>query len=282
MRLDNDSRMGGTTSSSRNMLCFCGNGRLRSKKQYLSLLGSRICLIGCLLVCKTYGQELCSPDTTCNDNRVCEFGSLESYDVVRDYVFAVSGCSTSCINECTCVCNTSGIVFDELNQLPYPPYCSRSEICNNALVQRAMNYDTGGYACEAVFAIAMRSIYQLCAQIDNTCADGACSNPLCSSSKAPVCEQATGVPLEIQLLIVLYVIASLAAWQLSMSATVYFRYVPFAVPNVHTGKLFVTRWTNDKTDGESDRLLQEPVLKTTSEIRKRKDTEENLGFAQFL
>jgi hypothetical protein len=88
--------------------------------------------------------QSCYPDSTCNAHRIDAFGSLAAYDVARRVLFNASGCSLSCIDECTCVCNATGLVHAELTALPHPPYCERSEVCRNKIIQHMMNYDAEG------------------------------------------------------------------------------------------------------------------------------------------
>jgi hypothetical protein len=183
-----------------------------------------VTIVGLLYIPTVHTQATtCPADPTCNEHRVCEFGSLAAYDVVRQVIFNMSGCSEACIDQCTCTCGPGGIVHDELAAVP-PAYCTRSpEVCANPLVQRAMNYDAVGYTCESVFIIAMEPIYQLCATIKHECANGACNASYCANSVAPICEQAVGIPRSIQFAMAAYTMVAFVVWQLAMAMAYYYR-----------------------------------------------------------
>jgi hypothetical protein len=134
----------------------------------------------------------CLPDTRCIENRKCEFGSEEAYDYVRNQLFTVAGCSHSCIGECDCSCNTSGVIYQDLIA-DSPLYCKGTDnLCDNAIYKRAINFATSSWPCEQVFAQAQRSLIQLCGKTNGICSSGQCSDPICTDQVAPTCEQTDG------------------------------------------------------------------------------------------
>lgn len=165
-------------------------------------------------------QANCQPDETCNQHRIDAFGSLAAYDVARLELYNASGCSVACINQCTCVCNTSGLVFQDLSQVP-PPYCQQSIVCQNKIIQAMMNYDAEGYACENVTTIALASVYQLCATVKGTCANGACSAAWCCDSVPPIGEQAVGIPTAVRIGRWLIIVLGIVFFVFAISSTVY-------------------------------------------------------------
>lgn len=86
--------------------------------------------------------------------------SEPAYNAVYKRILDLSGCPIACADACTCVCNSSGVVYEALMEHP-PKYCTH-EICLDPAVKRAMNYPATEFDCDSVFAIALKSLYQLC------------------------------------------------------------------------------------------------------------------------
>lgn len=172
----------------------------------------RHAFILCLLIGLMKGDE-CPPDDSCNAHRICEFGSLEAYDVEFGALLDAAGCSRACVNQCECSsCNTSGPIWEALTE-DNVQYCSLNVICQSPALRRAMNYPATEFLCDSVYAIAVRSLYQLCATTpQGQCRNGACTTEDCVPQVGNACDQTSGIGR----------VAALIVTLLAMVGTVYF------------------------------------------------------------
>ena len=106
-------------------------------------------------------------------------------------VIEYAGCSPACIGQCDCVCNQSGVVWEALTSDPVP-YCT-APVCSDPGVVRMMSYPASEFSCDAVLAIALVPIYQLCAKTGGICRNGACAAEDCIRSVDNACLQQKGV-----------------------------------------------------------------------------------------
>ena len=167
------------------------------------------------IVVGAWSQTLCPADDNCKNNRACELGcvrppspalvwpilrlpfchnthrSLEAFDAVMLRVIEYAGCSPACIGQCDCVCNQSGVVWEALTSDPVP-YCT-APVCSDPGVVRMMSYPASEFSCDAVLAIALVPIYQLCAKTGSICRNGACTAEDCIRSVDNACLQQKGV-----------------------------------------------------------------------------------------
>lgn len=106
----------------------------------------------------------CDADTSCNANRVCTFGSLETYDYVRRTLFDATGYPASCINLCNCpIKNPINPVQRMLsNAQQHPSLYANNSICSNSVLHAAMIYHTQNRDCEALFTEAQTPMFELC------------------------------------------------------------------------------------------------------------------------
>lgn len=136
-------------------------------------------------------QANCGPDDSCNSYRECYFATLEMYDHVRNRIFYYAGCPPSCINQCTCTCNTSGPVFNAFQADPVL-YCADNSICTDPAVVKALSYPAAAIECETALNIALASVYQLCATVGGICQNGTCTQSSCVTRTDPPCRQLNG------------------------------------------------------------------------------------------
>jgi hypothetical protein len=166
-----------------------------------------MCRFACVwvlaLATGTLGQG-CAPDSSCNAHRACEFGSIAGYESTYRHILAITGCSPACVNQCACTsCNTSGDVYDALSADPVT-YCQNNIICQDAQVKRALNFPATQFECDAVFSIALTSLYQLCGTTNGQCRNGQCDNEDCISTVANACDQQTGLDRATSFIVSLY------------------------------------------------------------------------------
>lgn len=112
----------------------------------------------------TMTEASCDADAACNANRICTFGSLETYDLVRRTLFEATGFPLSCINLCDCPNQnpTSPVQRMLTNAHNDPSLYSNNSICSNALLHAAMIYHTQNRDCETIFSMAQIPMFELC------------------------------------------------------------------------------------------------------------------------
>lgn len=143
---------------------------------------------------ETTSGELCPADTACNDNRECAFGTLATYDIVRNAVFEVTGYSAGCIGRCSCTPSASSRVGALLAQAESDPAIyNNNSICSNAVIIAGMNFITANYPCDGVFAEAQVPLFRLCGTTPQgaKCA-GRCTSQYEISVPLPACRQREG------------------------------------------------------------------------------------------
>lgn len=125
----------------------------------------------------------CEPDSLCIAHRLCAFGSENTYNRVRSYLFEITACG-NCADTCkndTCACPSTGAVQTELAQIQHSGanssmgYCNRSAICRNERTQAALGYQADNAPCETSFVLAQQFIIQLCGHVNNRCCNGTCT-----------------------------------------------------------------------------------------------------------
>lgn len=141
-----------------------------------------VLLIG-YAVAHTFGSNLtvaaegsCGPTTECDVNRICTFGSLETYDLVRARLFDYTGYPLSCINACSCTQNPSNRVqamidAAAINNSLY----SNNEICSDPALHAAMVFITENLPCETIFAEARAPLFGLCGTQNGAPCMGKCT-----------------------------------------------------------------------------------------------------------
>lgn len=141
-------------------------------------VGWTYCLVQVLLV--TPGQAVdCTATATCNANRICTFGSLETYNYVMRHLYTISGYPVSCMNQCTCTQNPTNevqLMLDAAasNNALY----SNNSLCNNPIVYSAMVFYTEGFACETLVRQMQIPLYQLCGTQNGIPCMGRCNTYL--------------------------------------------------------------------------------------------------------
>lgn len=136
----------------------------------------------------------CVTDPGCSMHRICEFGSTKAYEAVFLRILNLSGCPEACADDqCgTCTCNTSGPVWESLTSDPVS-YCQHNPICRDPMVKKAINFPATTFACDNVFSIAIKSIYQLCGTTYGGCRNGACVSATCITPANNACLAQNGV-----------------------------------------------------------------------------------------
>lgn len=115
----------------------------------------------------------------------------------------MAGCPLSCLNACTCTCNTSGPVWAALSA-DVVSYCDQNEICHDPILQKAMNFAASEFECDSALAIALKGLYQLCGTTHGLCRHGACTDEDCISNVLPACMQNEGITEDTSYLIAMY------------------------------------------------------------------------------
>jgi hypothetical protein len=111
----------------------------------------------------TAGAEDCAPTPACQKHRECTFGTVDTYEVVRNALFSATGRSLACADACECIPTASNRVQSLRDEAAADPALyANNTVCNNPKLHAAMVYITGGYACETVFAEAQVPLFQLC------------------------------------------------------------------------------------------------------------------------
>lgn len=109
-------------------------------------------------------EASCDADTACNANRICTFGDLKTYDLVRRTLFEATGYPLSCINLCSCPNQNSMNPVQRMlmNAHDDNSLYSNNTICSNAILHAAMIYHTENRECETIFTQAQTSMFELC------------------------------------------------------------------------------------------------------------------------
>lgn len=113
----------------------------------------------------TTPPELCLPTEACISHRECTFGSIKVYEQVRAALYSVTGFSTACENQCTCIQNTENRVAALLEEASNPAnqyLYGNNSVCNDPKIHAAMTYITANFECESVFREAQKGLFGLC------------------------------------------------------------------------------------------------------------------------
>jgi hypothetical protein len=116
------------------------------------------------LMVSAAAAEVCTPTEVCNSNRICTFGTTDTYDVVRRHLFRISGYPLSCINDCTCPTRNPVNEVQTMLEAAHKnnSLYSNNAICSNPTTHSAMIYKTESYPCERLFAEAQVDLFRLC------------------------------------------------------------------------------------------------------------------------
>lgn len=157
----------------------------------------------------------CIATPACTRNRICTFGTEANYVLARNTLFAATGRSLSCADQCTCSANPRNLVATKLAAAVVDPaiYANNS-LCSNQILKAAMYFQTGGYACETVFREAQTNLIRLCGMQNGRPCNGKCTDWYKIDRPPPPCEERQGVD-DVSLLVgglILFLGVTLWAW----------------------------------------------------------------------
>lgn len=155
----------------------------------------------------------CAPTDRCIGNRVCTFGTVANYNLARNAIFAATGRSQSCIDQCTCNANPRNPVAVKIEQAVVDPILyANNSLCTNQILKAAMYFQTAGYACDTVFREAQSDLIRLCGVQNGRPCNGKCTEWYQIDRPAPPCEERVGVDDTSWFLIILYILLTGMLW----------------------------------------------------------------------
>ncbi len=160
-------------------------------------------------------NEACAPDAGCIKNRICSFGSEENYKIARAALYKATGRPTTCNDQCSCTPSPTNEITTLLVRAQADQYIyGNNSVCNSHVLQAAMYYHTGGFACEKIFAEAQVDLIRLCGVQNGRSCYGKCTAQYQIDTPPPMCEEHTGIDENSMYAIFAYIILGcvLGSW----------------------------------------------------------------------
>lgn len=158
----------------------------------------------------TFGQ--CAPDSACEENRKCAFGTIDNYEIARSDLFRVTGYSENCIDQCVCTPSSVNDVSDALHLAQSTNHWDNISLCENEAIKQALFFHTSGYLCESVFRLAQAQLIRLCGRRNGVSCQGLCTEQYQIDTPIPLCEQKKDIEDGVLYAILGYVLLGCILW----------------------------------------------------------------------
>jgi hypothetical protein len=133
-----------------------------------------------LLVLCVYSAvgSLCPTTTATNANRMCTFGTLQNFAVVRNTLFKAAGYPISrCEDQCSCIQNKHNQIARMLTLAESDPSLySNNSLCENQILTAGRNFITAGFPADGVCAQAQIALFKLCGTQNGVSCMGKCNS----------------------------------------------------------------------------------------------------------
>lgn len=147
-----------------------------------------------LLIGGATAAELCVPSPAVVSSRLCDFGTIETWDVISAAMLEASGYSVAgCRDQCSCTPSPHSQTQRLLAAAALDPTIyNNNTVCSNPVLRRGGQYITAGYAANNIFAAAQVPYWRLCGTVNGQPCRGQCYSRLDVDTPMPACDYRTG------------------------------------------------------------------------------------------